>query len=69
MTLGELRSLQGRHVSVALADHSSVEDAVLEGVVESEKKLWLHAGGSDVFVMLDDVVDVWETHGRPGPRA
>ncbi|HET7487496.1 MAG TPA: hypothetical protein VFJ85_06160 [Acidimicrobiales bacterium] len=60
--LDDLSSLQGRRVSVALADRSCVDGAILEGVVDGGQ-LWLHAAGDDVFVDLDDVIDVWEPEG------
>ena len=59
MTLDDVRSLEGRHVSVALANHSRVDNAVLEGVVDGER-LWLHTQGKDVFLVLHDVLDLWE---------
>ena len=54
----DLRSLQGRHVGIALADRSCIDDAILAAVVS--EKLWLHAAGDDLFVPLSDVTDVWE---------
>ncbi|MGQ0520857.1 MAG: hypothetical protein ACT4PX_06885 [Actinomycetota bacterium] len=60
--LGDLRSLEGRRVGVALADRTCIDEAVLEAVVSG--KLWLHTAGEDVFVPVPDVVDVWEI-GRP----
>lgn len=54
----DLRSLQGRHVGIALADRSCIDEAILEAVVS--EKLWLHTSGDDLFVPLSDVMDVWE---------
>lgn len=60
--LKDLCSLQGRRVSVALSDHSCVDGAILQGVLDGDR-LWLHADGADVFVALDEVLDVWEPEG------
>ena len=60
--LDGLRSLQGRHVGVALADRSCIDDAVFEAVVSEQ--LWLHSEGVDFFVPIRDVVDVWERQGK-----
>ena len=54
----DLRSLQGRRVSVALADRSCIHDGFLLAV--TGERVWLDAAGMDVFLALDDVVDVWE---------
>jgi hypothetical protein len=57
--VGDLRSLQGRRVSVALADRSCIHDGFLLGV--SAERVWLDASGTETFLRLDEVVDVWET--------
>ena len=59
MTLDEVRSLQGRRVSVALTDRSRIDDVVLLGVVEQER-LWLHKEGRDVFLPAREVLELWE---------
>ncbi len=59
MMLDDVRQLQGHHVGVALADHSRIDDAVLSGVVADES-LWLHSDGTDVFVPLGEILDLWE---------
>ncbi|MGH9283883.1 MAG: hypothetical protein ACRD0S_13215 [Acidimicrobiales bacterium] len=46
-------------MSVALADRSRLDSAVLEGVV-GDDRLWLHVSGEDVLLPLGDVVAVWE---------
>ena len=53
-----LRSLEGRSVSLALADGSRIDEAVL--VSGRTAKAWIYWNGADSFVPLDDVVDVWE---------
>ncbi len=59
MTPDEVLAFQGHHVSVALANHARLDDAILEGVVEGPQ-VWLHLDGQDVFVAVQDVVEVWE---------
>ncbi|HVM02848.1 MAG TPA: hypothetical protein VM263_09285 [Acidimicrobiales bacterium] len=57
--VGDLRSLQGRRVSVALSDRSCIHDGFLLAV--TAERVWLDAAGTETFVSLADVVDVWET--------
>ena len=57
--VGDLRSLQGRRVSVALVDRSCIDDGFLLGV--TGERVWLDTAGIETFVALADVVDVWET--------
>jgi hypothetical protein len=51
-------------VSVALRDGTRIDDSNL---VSSGRRrantIWLFANGEDVFVPVEDVVDVWEEHG------
>ena len=54
----DLQTLQGRRVSVALADRSCIHDGFLLAVTGEE--VWLDTAGTDVVVALGDVVDVWE---------
>lgn len=54
----DLRMLEGRTVHVALADGSRMDEVAL--VSARGAKLWIFAGGEDIFVALDRVVDVWE---------
>ena len=57
-----LALLEGRRVSVALHDGTRIDDSSLVSSGRSRARtLWLFANGEDVFVPLDDVVDVWET--------
>ena len=60
-SLAGLAALQGRRVSVARADRSCIDGAVLEAVTSSA--LWLYYDGMEVSVPIGDVLDVWE----PGP--
>ena len=59
--VGDLRALQGRRVSVALADRSCIHDGFLLGV--TAERVWLDSSGEETFVSLVDVVDFWETRG------
>ena len=67
VTLDDLRSYQGRRVSVALADRSCLDDVVLEGVLDGDQRLWLHVGGMDLFIAVRDVLEVWAAN-VPAPR-
>ena len=56
-----LRSMEGRWVSVALADGSRVDGGQLVAVARhGVNTLWLFADGVDAFLNLDEIVDVWE---------
>lgn len=56
-----IRHLEGRHVNVALADGSRLDDYVLVSAGRAGvESLWLFANGADRFVALNDVTDVWE---------
>lgn len=54
-----LRRLQGRTVSLSLADGSRLDDVVL--VSARPKTVWVFQNGEDVFLATGDVVDAWET--------
>jgi hypothetical protein len=63
------RSLEGQPVSVALADGNRIDDATLVSVGRSgARTLWLFSNGTDVFVPLAEVVDLWVS-GPGGTRA
>jgi hypothetical protein len=56
-----LTSLEGRRVSLALADGSRLDDCELVSAGRHRVgSLWLFSNGSDRFVPVDDVVDLWE---------
>lgn len=68
--VGLLQALQGRGVSLALRDGSCLEDAVLVSVsFDGAGTVWVFADGSDRFVPLPDVADVWEAAHSPDPVA
>jgi hypothetical protein len=57
-----VKSLEGRHVCVALQDGARLDDCELVSMGRHPvTRLWLFTNGSDVFVSLDAVVEVWET--------
>ncbi len=57
----ELRLLEGRRVSLALADGSRLDDCQLvSGGRRGVKSLWVFTNGTDTFVPLPDVIDCWE---------
>jgi hypothetical protein len=55
-----IRWLEGRHVSVALADGSRIDDCELVSACHGLQSLWLYTNGADIFVPLVDVTDLWE---------
>lgn len=54
-----IRKLEGRAVNLALADGSRIDEAVL--VSGGTTNAWIFWNGTDAFVPLSEVVDVWET--------
>jgi hypothetical protein len=68
--LSHIASLEGRRVSVALADGSRIDDCQLVSTGRNRvRTLWIHANGVDTFLPHDNVVDLWEavTSRSPGP--
>ncbi len=56
-----LQVLEGQQVSVSLRDGARIDDCQLVSAGRSATStLWLFSNGTDVFVSLGDVVDVWE---------
>jgi hypothetical protein len=56
-----LQLLEGQQVSVALRNGSRIDDCQLVSAGRTTTTtLWLFSNGSDVFVSLGDVVEVWE---------
>lgn len=59
--LSQAGELQGRQVSVALADGSRIDDCQLVSCARPNvATMWLVADGADLFVPVDRVVDIWE---------
>ena len=59
--LARLMVLEGRRVNVALRDGSRIDDGQLVSAGRGEPTtLWLFWNGSDTFLPVDEVVDLWE---------
>ena len=59
--LNDLKHLEGRHVSLALADGSRIDDCELVSSGRTRaNSLWLFLNGRDTFIPHNDVVDLWE---------
>jgi len=57
----QLRLLEGHQVSVALRGGSRIDDCQLVSAGRrATKTLWLY-DGQDLFVPLQQVIDVWES--------
>lgn len=57
----QLRTLEGRRVGLALRDNHRLDDCQLVSVGRGRaRSLWVFANGADIFVPLDDVMDLWE---------
>ncbi len=57
----KLRSLEGRQVSVALADGSRIDDCQLVSAGRpGVQTLWVFSNGADTFVPVPEVLEVWE---------
>lgn len=60
-TVRRLRALEGRHVSVALADGSRIDDCELVSAgPDPAHTVWLYGNRTDIFVPLAAVTDLWE---------
>ena len=58
---GQLRTLEGRQVSVALRGGDRIDDCQLVSAARrGTGTLWLFWNSIDVFIPIEDVVDVWE---------
>jgi hypothetical protein len=66
----EYLALEGRKVSLALADGSRIDDVDLVSVGRGQAgTVWLFTSGSDVFIPLADVIDLWATSPTGTRRA
>jgi hypothetical protein len=60
--IDKLKALEGRHVSLALRDGSRIDDCQLVSVGRGAvRSVWIFAKPLDVFLPLDNLIDVWET--------
>ena len=56
-----LRTLQGRRVSIALADGTRIDDCHLMSAWYPEREsVWVFNNGCDTFVPMEMVRNVWE---------
>jgi hypothetical protein len=59
--LRRIQALEGGNVCVALRDGSRIDDCQLVSAGRrGTGTLWLY-GGQDIFVPLDQVIDLWES--------
>ena len=57
----KLRMFEGLRVSVALTDGSRIDDCQLVSAGRhATRSLWLFVNGTDCFVPVAAVVDIWE---------
>ena len=67
--MSQFRGLEGRQVSLALADGSRIDDCSLVSMGRGRTTtVWIFTNGCDRFVELSDVVDVWEPQGKRETR-
>lgn len=67
MSSSTTRLLEGRQVCVALRNGSRIDDCQLVSAGRmSTDTLWLFSNGADLFLPIDDVLDLWEA---PATRA
>jgi len=53
--------VQGRRVTVALRNGTRIDDAQLVSAgSKASGRLWLFQNGSDTFVPLDEVLELWD---------
>ena len=56
-----LRELEGREVSLSMADGSRLDAVSLVSAGRgSTPTVWIYAGGIDVFVPRPNIIDAWE---------
>ncbi|HEV8627183.1 MAG TPA: hypothetical protein VG034_22285 [Acidimicrobiia bacterium] len=68
--LGQLTALEGRQVSLALRNGDRIDDAQLVSTRPNRAgTLWLFTNGSDRFIAVEDVIDVWEAQPGGPPLA
>jgi hypothetical protein len=62
VTAPDLRELEGQRVSLALGDGSRIDDCQLVAAPRGQSdRVWVCAGGQDLFVSVRDIADVWPT--------
>jgi hypothetical protein len=59
--LHQLRTLEGRRVGVAIRGGQRLDDCQLVSAGRGPvATLWIFVDGTDTFVPVDDVLDLWE---------
>jgi hypothetical protein len=59
--LAHIRALEGRHVHLALADGSRIDDCQLVSAGRDfQDTVWVFTKGIDTFIPLTDVIEAWE---------
>ena len=67
---GQLTALEGRQVSLALRNGDRIDDAQLVSARRNRAgTLWLFTNGSDRFIAVEDVIEVWEADPAGPPLA
>jgi hypothetical protein len=60
--LSQIKALEGHQVSLSLRDGSRLDDCQLVSSGRHRARtLWLFGSGTDTFVPLDQVIDLWES--------
>jgi hypothetical protein len=60
--LSQIKALEGHQVSLSLRDGSRLDDCQLVSSGRNQAStLWLFGSGTDTFVPLDQVIDLWES--------
>jgi hypothetical protein len=58
----DLRALEGRRVSLALVDGSRIDDCELVSAGRDRlRTIWVFADGTDRFLPVANVIDIWES--------
>ena len=66
----QLRSLEGRRVSLALADGSRIDDVQLVSAGRPPlETIWVVVSGMDTFLSVTQVVVAWEPVSRQNEAA
>jgi hypothetical protein len=56
----QMRRLEGRQVSVSLRGGDRLDCRLISGGRSGTGTVWLFWDGIDVFIPVEDVLDVWE---------
>jgi hypothetical protein len=60
--LTQIKALEGHQVSLSLRDGSRLDDCQLVSTGRNQvSTLWLFGRGTDTFIPLDQVIDLWES--------